>query len=74
MLHLSKPRLETHETVMTVRNEEHIFREPESRIQSCHLWTDPSTVLQLIHSSQRKKQLLVANRTAELLDSSDVSQ
>ena len=68
------PRLELQAAVMAVRLKEHIVKEHESKIRSCNLWTESTTVLQWIHSSHRKQQMFVANRVAEILDSTDVSQ
>ena len=70
MRHLSMPRLELHAAVMAVRLKEQIVKEHEMKINSCSFWT----VLQWIHSSHRKQQKIVANRVAEILDTTDVSQ
>ena len=74
MRHLSIPRLELQAAVMAVRLKEQIVEEHESKIQSCNFWTDSTTVLQWIHSSHRKQQVFVANRVAEILDTTNVSQ
>ena len=74
MRHLSIPRLELQAAVMAVRLKEQIVKEHESKIQSCCFWSDSTTVLQWIHSSHRKQQVFVANRVAEILDTTNVSQ
>ena len=72
MRHLSISRLELHTAVMSVRLKEQIVKEHEMQINSCGL--DSTTVLQWIHSSHRKQQVFVANRVAEILDTTDGSQ
>ena len=74
MRHLSKPRLELQAAVMAVRLKEQIVKEHEMKINSCSFWSDSTTVLQWIHSSHRKQQVFLANRVAEILDTTDVSQ
>ena len=74
MRHLSIPRLELQAAVMAVRLKEQIVKEHETKIHSCNFWTDSTTVLQWIHSSHRKQQVFVANRVAEILDTTNVSQ
>ena len=74
MRHLSLPRLELQAAVMAVRLKEQIVKEHEVEINSCSFWSDSTAVLQWIHSSQRKQQVFVANRVAEILDRTDVSQ
>ena len=74
MRHLSIPRLELQTAVMAVRLKEQIVKEHEMKINSCSFWSDSTTVLQWIHSSHRKQQVFVANRVAEILDTTDVSQ
>ena len=44
------------------------------RIHSYSFWSDSTTVLQWIHSSHHKQQVFVANRVAEMMDRTDVSQ
>ena len=74
MRHLSIPRLELQAAVMAVRLKEQIVKEHEKEINNCSFWSDSTTVLQWIHSSHRKQQVFVANRVAEILDTTDVSQ
>ena len=73
MRHLSI-LLELQAAVMAVRLKEQIVKEHEMKINSCSCWSDSTTVLQLIHSSHRKQQVFVANRVAEILGTTDVSQ
>ena len=74
MRHLSIPRLELQAAVMAVRLKEQIVKEHERKIHICNFWSDSTTVLQWIHSSHRKQQVFVANRVAEILDTTNVSQ
>ena len=74
MRNLSIPRLELQAAVMAVRLKEQIVKEHELKIQSCNFWSDSTTVLQWIHSPQRKQLVFVANRVAEILDTTNVSQ
>ena len=74
MRHLSILRLELQAAVMAVRLKEQIVKENEKKINSCSFWSDSTTLLQWIHSSHRKQQVFLANRVAEILDTTDVSQ
>ena len=74
MRHLSIPQLELQAAVMAVKLKEQIVKEHEMKINSCSFWSDSTTVLQWIHSSHRKQQVFVANRVAEILDTTAVSQ
>ena len=73
MRHLSIPRLELQSAVMAVSLKEQIVKEHEMQISSCSFWSDSTTVLQWMYSSHRKQQVFVANRVAEILDTTDVS-
>ena len=72
--HLSSSRLELQAAVMAVRLKEQIVKEHEMKINSCSFWSDSTTVLQWIHSFHRKQQVFAADRVAEILDTTDVSQ
>ena len=74
MKHLSMPRLELQAAVMAVRLKEQIVKQHEMKIHNYSFWSDSTTVLQWIHSSHRKLQVFVANRVAEVLDKTDISQ
>ena len=74
MRHPFIPRLELQVAVMTVRLKEQIVEEHESKIHGSNFWTDFTAVLQWIHSSHRKQQVFVANRVAEILDTTIISQ
>ena len=68
MSHLSIPRLELQAAVMAVKLNEQIVKEHEMKLNSCSFWSDSTTVLQWISSSHCKPQVFVANRMAEILD------
>ena len=74
MRHMSIPRLELQAVVMAVRLKEQIVKELEQPVHSFAYWSDSSTVIQWINSSHRKQQVFVANRVAEVLDTTDASQ
>ena len=71
---LSITRLKLQAAVMALRLKEQIVKEHEMKINSCSFWSDSTTVLQFLHSSHRKQQVIVANRVAKILDTADVSQ
>ena len=68
------PRLELQAAVMAVHLIAQIVKELEHPVHSFAYWSDSSTVIQWINSSHRKQQVFVANRVAEILDTTDVSQ
>ena len=74
MRHLSIPSLKLQAAMMALRLKEQIVKEHEMKIHSYSFWSDSTTVLQWIHSSHCKQQVFVANRLAEIMDTTDVSQ
>ena len=74
MRYLSIPRLEVKAAVVAVRFKGQIVKEHELKINSCSFWSDSTTVLQRIHNSYRKQQVFVANRVAEIFDTTDFLQ
>ena len=71
---LSIPKLELQASVMCARLLETVKSEHTYELDSCHLWTDSSTVLQWIHSTSRRHPTFIANRVAEIQESTDPSQ
>ena len=67
-------RWELQAAVMAVRFNGQMVREHEMEINCSSFWSDSTTVLQWIHSSNLKQQVFVANRVAEILDTIDVLQ
>ena len=74
MRHLSIPRLEQQAAVMVARLKDQTVKAHEMKINNRSFWSESTTVLPRIHISHRKQQVFVANRVAEILDTTDVSQ
>ena len=70
---LTVPRLELQSAVMAVRVGDLIRKEHDVTIESTHYWSDSSTVLCWIRSESRRYHTFVANRVAEIQDSSKVN-
>ena len=51
-----------------------VRKEQTYKIESYHLWSDSSTVLQWIRSPSRRHPTFIANRVAEIQDSTNTSQ
>ena len=51
-----------------------VRKEQTYKIESYHLWSDSSTVLQWIRSPSRRYPTFIANRVAEIQDSTNTSQ
>ena len=56
------------------RIEDQILKERRISFASINLWSDSTTVLQWLRNSDKKQPTFVANRVAEVLDSSTVDQ
>ena len=69
---MSVPRLELQAAVLAVRLSAQLGQEHDVRIDSVHFWSDSRTVLQWIRSESRRFHTFVANRVAEIHDSSAV--
>ena len=70
--HLSIPRLELQAALYSVRLRKLIVEEHDLLIDSVTNWTDSITVLQWLHSADRKQNVSVANRAAEILEASSI--
>ena len=71
---LSIPKLELQATVMCVRLLETVKKNHTYEFDSFHLWSDSRTVIQWISSSSRRHPTFIANRVAEIQDSTDPEQ
>ena len=71
---LSIPRLELQAAVYSVRLRTLIVQEHDLRIDSVTHWTDSNTVLQWLHSANKKQNVFVANRAAEILENSKIDE
>ena len=67
-------KLEMQGAVLGVRLRELILEEHDFEIDRIVHWTFPITVLQWLHSANKKQQVFVANRVAEILESSTIDQ
>ena len=67
-------KLEMQAAVFGVRLRELILGEHDFEIDRIIHWTDSTTVLQWLHASNNKQQVIVANRVAEVLDNSTIDQ
>ena len=75
MKHHTIPKLELMAAVTANRIKDLILKEHRISFASINLWSDSTTVLQWLRNSSDKKQLtFVANRVAEIPDSSTVDQ
>ena len=67
-------KLEMQAAVFGVRLRELILGEHDFEVDRIIHWTDSTTVLQWLHASNNKQQVIVANRVAEVLDNSTIEQ
>ena len=74
MRHTTIPKLELQSAVYGVRIRRQILSENDVKVDKIYHWTDPSTVSQWLQSAQKKQQVFVANRAAEILENSSIDQ
>ena len=74
MKHYTIPKLGLMAAVTANRIKDLILKEHRISFASTYLWSDSTTVLQWLHSSDKKQPNFVANRVEEILDSSAVDQ
>ena len=70
---LSIPKLELQASLLAARMKDEICKALEISIDRTFLWTDITTVIQWLHSSE-KQSTFVANRVSEVLELSTVDQ
>ena len=68
------PKLELQAAVYGVRLRKLILTEHDVKIDNIYHWTDSSTVLQWLQAADKKQQVFVANRAAEILENSSMDQ
>ena len=66
------PKLELQAAVIGLRLSMSIQSFLPFRVQNCFFWSDSSTILQWISSSDKRFPVFVANRVAEIIDGSNV--
>ena len=74
MKHHTIPILALMAAVTANRIKDLILKEHRISFASINLWSDSTTVLQWLRNSHKKQPTFVANRVAEILDSSTVDQ
>ena len=72
--HMTIPKLELQAAVYGVRLRKLILSEHDVKIDSIYHWTDSSTVLQWLQAADKKQQVFVGNRAAEILENSSMDQ
>ena len=71
---LSIPRLELQAALYSVRLRKLIIQEHDLPINGVTHWTDSVTVLQWLNSANKKQNVFVANRAAEILENSSIDE
>ena len=71
---LSNPRLELQAALYSVRLRKLIIQEHDLPINSVTHWTDSVTVLQWLNSADKRQNVFVANRAAEILETSTIDE
>ena len=74
MKHHTKPKLELMAALTASRLKDPIIREHSIKLQIVFIWNDSTTVLQWLQNSDKSQPTFVANRVAEILDSSTVDE
>ena len=67
-------KLELQAAIFGARLAKFIRREQRIYINSTHMWTDSTTALHWIQGSDKRQQIFVAHRIAEILESTQASQ
>ncbi|XP_045026266.1 uncharacterized protein LOC123470255 [Daphnia magna] len=71
---LSIPKMELQGALLAVRLANYLLKELTLPISNVFFWVDAMTVVRWIHASHRRYNVFVANRIAEILDSTTPSQ
>ena len=74
MMQQSIPRLELQAAMYGTRLKLLIVDEHDVEIERTFFWTDSTTALQWLNRADRKQPVFVANRVAEILESSTIDQ
>ena len=74
MKHHTIPKLELMAALTGNRLKDAIIKEHSIHFHKIYMWSDSTTVIQWIRSSNEKQPTFVANRVAEILDSSTVDE
>ena len=72
--HHTIPKLELMAALTGNRLKDAIIKEHSIHFHKIYMWSDSTTVIQWIRSSNEKQPTFVANRVAEILDSSTVDE
>lgn len=72
--YMTIPKLELQAAMTAVRLKNTLVLEHRLNIDSIIFWSDSSTVIQWIKNSTKKQPVFVANRVAEILESTSVDQ
>ena len=72
--HLTITKLELQAAFYGVRLRKQMLNEHDVRIEKIYHCTDSSTVIKWLQAALKKKQVFVANRTAEILENSSMDQ
>ena len=68
------PKFELQAELFSVRLRQLITEDHDLKIQTVTHWTDSMTVLQWLHSAEKRQQIFVTTRVREVLDESTVDE